>query len=54
MGAVITDSELTLDQLGDARRGPQIGSVAMRERPLEKQRKQASALFGTQFPRTAG
>jgi hypothetical protein len=46
MRAVITDSELALDQLGNASRGPQIGSVAMRKRSLEQQSNQASASFG--------
>jgi hypothetical protein len=31
MSAVIVDSKLALDQLGDARRGPQIRSITMRE-----------------------
>src|ERR1035437_3355478 len=36
MVRVIADSELTLDQLGNAGRGPQIGSVALRHRSLEQ------------------
>jgi hypothetical protein len=32
---VIADSELSLDHLSNAGRGPQIGSVTLRNRPLQ-------------------
>jgi hypothetical protein len=37
VGAVIANSELALHDFGDPKRGPQIGSVAMRERSLKQQ-----------------
>src|SRR5207253_1281639 len=54
MIAVIADSELPLNHLGNAGRGPQIGSVTMRDRSLEEQSDQAPALFLAQLPGTAG
>src|SRR5256886_8952544 len=38
----------------NAGRGPQIGSVTMRDRSLEEQSDQAPALFLAQLPGTAG
>jgi carbamate kinase len=44
MVRVIANSELTLDHLGNAGRGPQIGSVSLRHRPLEQQAAQTLSL----------
>jgi hypothetical protein len=54
MIAVIADSELPLYHLGNAGRGPQIRSVAMRDRSFEEQSDQALALSFTQLPRATG
>ena len=53
MIAVILDRELAADQFGNAGRGPQIGSPAMRRGSLEKQTNQALALSGIQLAGTA-
>ena len=54
MSAVITNSKLATDHLGNASRGPQIGPIAIREWSFEQQSDQAPALRGIQLPRTAG
>jgi hypothetical protein len=52
MVRVIADSELTLDHLGNARRGPQIGPVTLRHRSLEQQADQTLSLRRTQLQGT--
>src|ERR1035437_3498658 len=51
MVAVIVNAELSPDQFRNARRGPQIGPVALRERPFQKQLLQAFSLRGAQLER---
>src|SRR5208282_1258853 len=51
---VILNSKLTLDQFRNTGRGPQIGSVTMGDRSLQKQIHQAFSLSLIQLPRTAG
>src|ERR1035438_7066017 len=46
MARVITHAKLPLDHLGDARRGPQIGTVALRQRSLEQQTDKTLSLCG--------
>ncbi|MCL4500149.1 MAG: hypothetical protein M1335_07950 [Chloroflexi bacterium] len=54
MIAVVTDAELALDDLGDARRGPQLRPVAVRRRSLQQQPQQATPLAHAQLERTPG
>src|ERR1039458_5134043 len=49
MVRVIADFELTLDHLGNAGRGPQIGSVTLRHRPLQQQADQTLSLGSSQL-----
>src|SRR5882724_1728003 len=51
---VILNSNLTLDQLRHTGRCPQIGSVAMGDRSLQKQLYQAFSLCLVQLQRTTG
>src|SRR5271166_4104361 len=51
---VILNSKGTLDQFRNTRRGPQIGSVTMGKRSLQKQIYQAFSLYLVQLQRTAG
>jgi hypothetical protein len=53
MRAVIVHPKLPLDHLGDARRGPQVGPVAVRRRSLEEQLHQPAPLGGSQLGRAA-
>ena len=48
MIAVVVHPELTLDNLGNSRRGPQVGPVAVRDRPFEVQLHQAAPLGRSQ------
>src|SRR5207237_5017412 len=54
MSAGITNSKIATVHVGNARRGPQIGPIAIREWSFEQQSDQAPALRGIQLPRTAG
>lgn len=54
MSAVIANSKLATDHLGNASRGPQIGPITMGQWSFEQQSDQAPALCGIQLPRTAG
>ena len=49
MITVIIHPKLPLDHLGDARRGPQVGLVAVRYRSLEEQLHQAAPLCGSKL-----
>src|SRR6266851_4263719 len=54
VGAVISDSELPLDYLSNAGRGPEIRPVTLRDRSLKQETHQAFSLCRVQLPRTAG
>ena len=53
VGAVIADSELPLDDLSNADRGPEIRPVTLRERSSKEEPHQAFSLRRVQLPRTA-
>src|SRR5438270_11956880 len=53
VGAVIADSELPLDNLSNADRGPEIRPVTLRDRSSKEEPHQAFSLRRVQLPRTA-
>jgi hypothetical protein len=50
---MVAHTKLALDHLGNAGRGPQIGSITLRHRPLEQQADQTLSLSGYKLQGTA-
>jgi len=53
MVAVVIHPKLTLDDLGDTRRRPQVGSVAVRQWSLEEQLHQTAPFGGSELRRAS-